>query len=65
MDISLSFFSGTSEYKGVFLAGPVSQDDDHNTKIAPLQINLLKLLNDQQGPGLLKDQRPNWTHFSS
>ena len=56
-------FYGTSE--GMFLAGPVSQDDYHNTKTAPLQISLLKLLNDQQGAGLLKDQRPNWTHVSS
>lgn len=43
----------------------LSQGDNHNTKIAPLQTYGLKLINCPEGISLLKDQRPSWTHISS
>lgn len=43
----------------------LSQGDNHDTKIAPLQTYGLKLINCPEGTSLLKDQRPSWTHISS
>lgn len=48
---------------GMFLAGPVSQGDNHDTKIAPFQIYVLKLINDPEGKVSLKIRDPTGPTF--
>lgn len=47
----------------MFLAGPVSQGDNHDTKIAPFQIYVLKLINDPEGKVSLKIRDPTGPTF--